>query len=128
MATLEFTVPIEPMGAPRMTRRDKWDRRPRVVAYWTYRATLQAYAGELPPPDSVSLISIQACFEPPSSWSKKKRAAAIGQLHREKPDIDNIIKGCLDSLWPENDKAIARVEAVKVYGNESQLCVSIERV
>lgn len=67
---------------------------------------------------------IEAVFEPPPSWSAKKRAAAIGQLHRQKPDFDNVTKGACDTLW-EEDSAIARAEIKKRWGEQAKLIIEI---
>lgn len=62
----------------------------------------------MPAADTVSSLSWVAYFEPPKSWSKKKRIDAIEKLHRAKPDRDNIDKAVLDCLYPHGDSGIAR--------------------
>lgn len=99
-----FIVAIEPMGAPRMTQRDKWAKRPVVVAYHAYADRLRAACGGRP--ENPATVSWRAFFTMPASWSKAKKKAHAGQPHRAKPDRDNIDKGVLDSLW-EQDCGIA---------------------
>ena len=43
-------------------------------------------------------VEIVAVFCPASSWSKKRRAAAMGTHHTQKPDADNIAKATKDSV------------------------------
>lgn len=43
-------------------------------------------------------VTVKAYFAPAQSWSKKKKAAALGQPHVQKPDADNLIKAVLDGL------------------------------
>ncbi len=44
------------------------------------------------------VVVINAYFRPAKSWSKKKRAAALGGPHTQKPDFDNVGKLCCDAL------------------------------
>ena len=108
MKTIRFTVNHPPMGAPRMTQRDKWQKRDSVVRYRAFKDAIRATFGLWPSvtASSVESLSWIAYFEPPASWPKKKRAAAIGTLHRAKPDRDNIDKAVLDALFVE-DSSIA---------------------
>jgi Holliday junction resolvase RusA-like endonuclease len=61
-----------------------------------------------------------------ASFSKSplKRAAMMGQLKRTKPDLDNAVKGILDTLW-DQDSAIADVRAVKCYGPTDGMTIEI---
>jgi Holliday junction resolvase RusA-like endonuclease len=115
---MKIWLPGEPIGKPRMTQRDKWKQRPCVMRYRAWADRLRAMAGQfgtgpLPPAEAVVSLSWLAQFEPPKSWSKKKRVAAIGGLHRSKPDRDNIDKGVLDALYPGGDSGIAMGEIEK---------------
>ena len=99
-----FTICIEPMGAPRMTRADTWKKRPVVMRYRAYKDALR-HACKGIAKDAYG-ISWFASFTMPASWSKKKKAAMSGTLHRSKPDRDNVDKGILDTLF-ESDQGIA---------------------
>jgi Holliday junction resolvase RusA-like endonuclease len=100
-------LPGTPIGKPRMTQRDRWAKRPAVVRYREWADRLRAAAGPVPPAETVLELAILAQFEPPKSWSKKRRVAVIGELHRSKPDLDNVAKAVMDALFPE-DSAIAK--------------------
>ena len=55
---------------------------------------------------------------PPVSWSKRRRAEAIGQGITGKPDIDNYVKlvqDALNGIVYEDDKDITELHARKVY-------------
>lgn len=116
------------MGAPRQTQRDRWKKRPVVVKYHAWRDHLRLCVrqqiGSLPPAEKVVKFNMLAVFEPPPSWSQKKRAASIGQLHRQKPDIDNVFKAAGDTLFDE-DCAIACGTFKKVWGNQAKLIIEI---
>lgn len=102
-----FVLTEEPMGKPRMTQADKWKKRPAVVRYREYADRLRLLCTGINP-DAIGL-SWTAYFEMPKSWSKKKKAAMKGKLHRQKPDRDNVDKGILDALFKEGlgDQGIA---------------------
>jgi len=112
-AEMKIWLPGTPIGKPRQTRRDKWQKRPAVMRYRDWADQLRAQAGDIPPAETVESLSWTAQFEPPKSWSKKRRVAMIGQLHRSKPDRDNIDKAVLDALYPEGDSGIAMGEIEK---------------
>ncbi len=123
--TLKFTIPGEPIGKPRMTRSDKWKRRECVLRYrdWADKARL-ATSGRLPPTLHILRLSCAAYFCPPASWSKKKQSACLGQLHRSKPDADNVLK-CLDALFPE-DCGLAALAIEKRWDLVPRLEITIE--
>ena len=106
--TVRLVIPGPPPGKPRMSQRDKWRKRPEVQRYreWCDRVR-EAIGSSIPPAESVTQLNWMAYFEPPASWPKKKRVAAIGQRHRSKPDSSNILKGLEDCLWPEGDEALS---------------------
>jgi Holliday junction resolvase RusA-like endonuclease len=48
----------------------------------------------------------------PKSWPAAKRDRMNGKLHKQKPDLDNLLKGLLDALYRE-DSHVASVWAEK---------------
>ena len=122
---MKFTIPGDPIGAPRMTQSDKWKKRPCVVRYREWKDKARAAAGTLPHISRIESVSWVATFSPPASWSKKKRAAMLGTLHRVKPDRDNIDKALLDALFPD-DQQIAKGSIEKRWGVAEGLEVTIE--
>jgi Holliday junction resolvase RusA-like endonuclease len=99
-----------------MTQRDKWKKRPCVVAYRQWADRVRQHLAGLPVAANVLSLSWTATFEPPRSWSKKERANVIGTLHRQKPDRDNLDKAVLDILYPGGDQAIASGTIEKRWG------------
>lgn len=124
MAVIRFSVPGDPMGAPRQTQADKWKLRPCVVRYRAWKDAARLAAGRLPSVESIVEVNWTAYFSPPASWSKKKRDSAIGTLHRSKPDRDNIDKAVLDALFPE-DQGIAHGTIRKEWAIAERLEVEI---
>lgn len=125
MSTKQFTIEGDPIGAPRMTRSDRWRKRPCVLRYFAFRDRARKAAGELPPVEQISHVEIIAYFSPPASWSRKKREAAIGKPHRSKPDLDNIFKAIGDSLFSE-DSGLACITASKYWDTAERVEVFIE--
>jgi Holliday junction resolvase RusA-like endonuclease len=112
-----------------MTQRDKWAQRPAVMRYRAFadqlRACVAEQVGTLPEANQVERLDWVAYFRPAKSWSKKRKAEAIGELHRQKPDRDNIDKAILDVLF-EDDKAIAAGTIEKRWAEVPRLEITIE--
>jgi hypothetical protein len=98
--TYRFTYRGLPIGKPRMTQRDKWQKRPCVLAYRKFCDDIRDQAGSLPAnPDGV----IVSAFSPmASSWKETKKRTMEGKPNRQKPDHDNIAKAVGDALFDED--------------------------
>lgn len=115
--------------------------RPRLSKYGTYTPTktvnyenfvklcfIQKYKNFIPLETALK-VKITACFEVPTSYSKKKKKELIGKPHTNKPDADNIAKIILDSLNQlayKDDNLIAKLEVDKVYGEQAKVIVELE--
>lgn len=116
-----FVIDVDPMGAPRMTQRDQWYKRPVTGRYWKFKAKLKSVVGDPPVPDELHCL-----FEVPmpASWSKKKKAAMNGQPHRQRPDGDNLAKGAMDSLWDE-DSGIWKLDVEKRWSTAGKVTLRL---
>lgn len=82
-------------------------------------------------PDSLGLIFQMPV---PPSWSKRKKASHIGTPHRQKPDIDNLIKAFLDTIYgshnPQSngDQHHWDIRGVKVWVEEGEGAIVILRL
>lgn len=116
---------IDPIGAPRLTRRDaiftdpnhidpKKRQRPAVTRYWIYKRQLEAIAvgSKFTMPESH--FHIFCYMEMPQSWNKKKKQESVGYPHKQRPDSDNILKGIQDALCSE-DSYIWDVRITKIW-------------
>lgn len=99
---IQFVVMGEPMGKPRMTRRDVWKKRPVVLRYHDYCDRIKEAAPNKVLTVDVYAIDVIAYLPMPKSWSKKKQAEHVGKLCRSKPDWDNIGKAVCDALFKED--------------------------
>ena len=126
---MKITVMTEPIGKPRMTQRDRWKKRPCVLRYHAFKdAVRKALLAELPfnkVPTDPQGVNIAAYFSMPKSWPKRKKESLSGAPHKQKPDIDNIIKAVLDTIFPE-DSLIYCVMAEKYWDDGRGTRLEIE--
>jgi Holliday junction resolvase RusA-like endonuclease len=116
---IKLFIPIIPMGAVRTTQKQKFvdERAKRYLSYkqqiaWLIKQHIHR------PSDNPILVDVTFYMPIPSSWSGKKKERYNGQIHKSKPDIDNLIKGLFDSLnkiaW-KDDNLVYEVHSKKVY-------------
>ena len=110
---------ITPVPKPRMTRSDKWRKRPATEKYWAFkdeckRAGLTFHSGDF----------IRFTIPMPDSWSKKKRVEMNGKPHRVRPDIDNCIKALLDAVFEYDDAHIWKLSFSKVWGETGAIAIT----
>lgn len=110
--------PIVPMGKPRMTRADKWKKRPEVMRYRAFCDEVRLRGVALPE----SGAHFTFVLPMPASWSKKKRQQHNGQPHLAKPDCDNMLKALMDALY-EDDAHIWDCRITKVWGEIGQIII-----
>lgn len=115
---IEIRVDGIPVPKPRMTRRDKWAKRPCVLRYYEYKDRILSV---LPPIDEDLVLTsaiMSFHFSTPKSWSKRKKVLAHAHYyHWGKPDIDNLAKGFLDSVT-NDDSNVYAIECYKFWTAE----------
>ena len=109
---------ITPMGKPRMTRADKWKKRPEVLRYRAFCGEVRRQGVELPESGSHVTFIIPM----PASWSKRKRAEFNGKPHQAKPDFDNMMKALMDAIY-EDDAHIWDSRVTKLWGEKGQIII-----
>lgn len=102
--------PVTPCPKPRMTQRDKWQKRPPVIRYRAFCDEVRAHRVSLP--ESGAHITFHMPM--PSSWSQRKRKEMVGQPHKQRPDLDNLIKALGDAVH-EEDSFLWDYRATKVW-------------
>ena len=120
---MTLTLAVDPVGKPRMTQRDRWKKRPVVLAYFAYRDEIKKQAEEWVPPDYG--LKILFVIPMPASWSGVKKAKMLGELHQQKPDIDNLLKAFFDCFG--EDCHIANVQATKRWGKTGEIRIGVKR-
>ena len=89
-------------------------------------------------------VEIEALYELPASWSKKKRAAAVESPWKpSRPDCDNLAKAIMDAVGDNpsldqtdklgaivfgDDAAVCRLLVEKRFGSSSFVRVTVSRI
>lgn len=134
---VDFEVPMRPVGKgrPRFTRNGHpytpvaTKNAEKVIA--TYAR--EAMEGRTRADDVPLALDVEFIFEPPKSWSKKKREEAVAfQLSRRaKPDCDNLEKLCADAMKGivyADDNQIVETHACKYYGPKNAIRINVREV
>lgn len=132
--TLVITVPGKPMakGRPRFVRATGRTFTPpaTAAAEQVLKWTAMQEMGDRPLYDGPLRLTFTAQFEPPASWSGKKKAAALAGAIKPtgRPDIDNLLKlkdGLNGVVW-HDDAQIVEVVATKRYGAAACTTMTVE--
>lgn len=121
------------MGAVRMTQRGKWVNKSaqRYLAYKNDVAWQIKSQFNREPIDSPVRVIITFFMPIPKSWTKKRKAQALGTSHVYRPDLDNLVKGAFDAangiLW-KDDSVVAELDARKVYSEEPGISIVMREV
>ena len=110
-----ITLNIVPVAKPRMTQSDKWKKRPATDKYWKFKDDLKmlCFLCRWKPKDD---LDVKFVIPMPISWSKKKRLKMNGQPHKQRPDLDNLIKAFKDALLIEDSHVHTYHNMKKVWG------------
>ena len=106
---------ITPVPKPRQTRSDKWKQRPCVMRYRAFADEVRSHGIEINDTTKMTFV-----LPMPKSWSKKRRLEMFGEPHRQKPDIDNLAKAILDSVY-DDDSIISMLFCRKIWGTEGAI-------
>ena len=123
---------LAPFAKPRMTQRDRWGKRQIVKDYFAFRDSVRQQIKDLlalqnnNDKKSWEELDIGFFVPMPKSWSKKKKLLMAGTPHKQRPDLDNYIKGLLDALL-EEDCIVWRISARKIWV-DTEGCITINRV
>ena len=121
-----------PIGSPRPRFRNagRFVQTYMPTSYTKHKAYIQEQMPKLLTDKNLK-VSLYFYFEPPQSWSKKRKLIAIGTYKRTKPDVDNLIKTVLDAannhVW-QDDNQVVHIESYKMYAEESKIVMIIKEV
>ncbi len=115
-----ITLNIVPVAKPRMTQSDKWKKRPATDKYWKFKDDLKmlCFLCRWKPKDD---LDVKFVIPMPISWSKKKRLKMDGQPHKQRPDLDNLIKAFKDALLIEDSHVHTYHNMKKVWGRSGAI-------
>jgi len=102
---------ITPVSKPRMTQRDKWKKRPATTKYFAFKDEVKRLGITV----NESGDHITFIIPMPKSWSRKKMIEMDGMPHQQRPDVDNLTKALLDSIY-EEDAGVWDIRTTKVWG------------
>ena len=88
---------ITPVAKCRQTQRDKWmsPPRPAVARYRAFKDKIREMGVILPESGAHVIFRLPM----PKSWSKKKCREMMGKPHKQKKDVDNLLKALLDAIF-----------------------------
>lgn len=109
---------ITPVAKPRMTRADKWKKRPAVLKYRAFCDECRIKGMTIPESGAHIVFYIPM----PESWSKKKKEKYNLYCHQSRPDIDNLVKSVLDALF-DDDSHIYDIRASKFWSYTGSIYV-----
>lgn len=110
---------ITPVPKPRMTRRDRWAKRPCVMRYWAFADQCKALGVKL----SADGDSVTFVLPMPKSWPKKKQEAMKGKPHQQKPDISNLLKALEDATNVDDSHIWHYSGLKKIWGDAGQIII-----
>lgn len=118
---VRYVLNVVPTGKPRMTQRDKWQKRPAVLRYREFADRLRYEARRAGFSVPEAGLSLEFHIPMPPSWTKKKRRAMDGQPHQQKPDIDNLTKALMDALLPDDSRVWSLDAQTKRWSTEGKI-------
>lgn len=137
MAALQFTVPGQPQGKgrPRIGRVGPHARMFTPAKTAAYEALVALAAQEAMGSRELITGPVQCALslrcQIPSSWSRRKREAALaGELRpTTRPDADNVVKAVFDGLngvaW-HDDVQVVELSVAKVYADTPGVFVTVQ--
>ena len=117
-----YEITVTPHTKPRMTRSDKWNKRPCVVAYRDFKDKLREECKRLNLTELKAELKLLRFEIPmPSSWSKKKQLEMESKPHQQSPDLDNLEKGFWDAMLTQDNYIWKVSEASKIWAKEGKI-------
>ncbi len=110
-------INISPVPKPRMTRADRWKRRKCVERYFEYCDELRSNGLEIG-----DILEVIFFIPMPKSWSKKKKKEMCLRPHKQRPDLDNLVKAINDAANKE-DSHIYIISAEKYWDYNGRIVI-----
>ena len=138
MISIMFTVyghPV-PKGRPRFSTRGKFPVAFTPEKTKTYETEVgmmaKAAMGASEVLEGALEAFIYVTFPVPASYSKKRTEACLSDVekHTKKPDLDNVVKICLDGMNGivfKDDSQITSIHSTKVYGEVAKVEVMVRQ-
>ncbi len=112
---------ITPIPKPRMNQKSsKFSKA--AKKYWAFKDKVRGLNITVPESGGRILFVLPMA----KSWSKKKRFKMDSQPHKQRPDVDNMLKALLDSVFDE-DAHIWDIHVTKIWGKEGRIVIGENR-
>ena len=108
---------IHAVPKPRMSQRDKWEKRSVVARYRAYCDELRLRGVKLPYAYRVDFV-----LPMPASWPEWLKHEMNGKFHLHRPDTSNLLKAIEDALIPRDQK-VHSIAATKRWGYEPKIII-----
>jgi Holliday junction resolvase RusA-like endonuclease len=125
-----------PKGRPRFSTRGKFPvaytpEKTKAYEFEVGMMALSAMGGSKPLEGALEAF-IYITYAVPESYSKKRTEACLSgqEKHTKKPDLDNLIKICLDGMNGivfKDDSQITSIHSTKVYGEVAKVEVMVRQ-
>ena len=109
-----YKLNIQPCPKPRMTKADRWRKRPSVLKFFEFRDAVRKCEEEMNVILEMESFEISFHVPMPKSWPKWKKAQMHNEPHQQRPDLDNYLKAWKDSVY-EEDAVVWKVKASKLW-------------
>ena len=109
-----YRLDIPPCPKPRMTKADRWRKRPSVLKFFAFRDAVRKWEEDMNEILEIESFEISFHVPMPKSWPKWKKAEMHNEPHQQRPDLDNYLKAWKDSVY-EEDAVVWRVKASKLW-------------
>ena len=109
-----YRLDIPPCPKPRMTKADRWRKRPSVLKFFAFRDAVRKWEEDMNEILEMESFEISFHVPMPKSWPKWKKAEMHNEPHQQRPDLDNYLKAWKDSVY-EEDAVVWRVKASKLW-------------
>jgi Holliday junction resolvase RusA-like endonuclease len=124
LTKIEWRLPFPAMGKPRMTRRDRWKKRPLIRNYFSWCDMVRLTMESWPNPEEVYRVEIETHTTPPTRFGPGQKRAMYGTLKRTPPDPDNVAKAFLDTWW-KNDAGVGDLVVRRRWWDKDEVVITM---
>jgi Holliday junction resolvase RusA-like endonuclease len=124
--TILVELDVAPCSAPRQSRRDTYDPCPAVVRYRAFQNQVALEWNLVHQEFPAAGARVTFWIPMPQSWSRKKKAHMQYQPHTSKPDIDNLCKALLDSLFRKREDSHIYDLYIAKFWHPGSGCIRVE--
>jgi Holliday junction resolvase RusA-like endonuclease len=132
MKPIQFKIdgPVRGKGRPRFGNGRTFTDKKTMTAEAIIATACQSVMTDRKPLTGALLLSLRIFKAVPKSWSKKKRAEALGGdlLPTSRPDLDNIVKlvaDALNGIAYADDAQITELDVKRMYADTESMSVLI---